>query len=210
MLVLHCNLKYNSKKSRCLVLYWKGLPALVYRAASFRGRWKSQAGWIYFSFFSAPRFVYLIQDYTYSSVRIDKLDFFLGWFLSKLFLSACPFPKVVLVSCNNLVVSIFAQNVRETNLITLLFREGSKFTSSIILENTLIKGLTYSVWGMTSFVEIPNLCKKVQDPLISERKLERISFLLQHWPGKAMQNPVPVRDSEVYINSVNELRDCTC
>jgi len=84
------------------------------------------------------------------------------------------------VSCNNLVVSIFAQNVRETNLITLLFREGSKFTSSIILENTLIKGLTYSVWGMTSFVEIPNLCKKVQDPLISERKLERISFLLQH------------------------------
>lgn len=136
------------------MLDWTGLCTWVYRAASFKllphleGDEKHRLhGCMYLSFFSSPGFVYLIQDHTYSSLRIHKLDFFLEWFLLKLFLLACTFPKVVLVSHNNLVVSTFAQNMGE-KFNTSFFRDGWKTTSYIFWENTLIKdsAIVSGIW----------------------------------------------------------------
>lgn len=67
---------------------------------------------------SSAKFVYLVQDYYDLGVG------FPSWGISSLH-------NGVLVSHNNLVVSTFAQNTSETNLMPPFFRNGSRSTSQV-------------------------------------------------------------------------------
>lgn len=131
-----------------------------------------------------PEVVHLIKGYTKSPLRIHKLCFFTGWFLSKVFLSASPFPKVVLVFHNNLVDSTFAQNAGGTNLMPPFSKVG---LNPCLLSSGRIPHIVSGIWLLLWKTLI--WTKKVEVSLTCKRKLEEIQFLLQHSPGKAMQNP---------------------